>query len=292
MKKQISITASGQKTSVGGRPIERNIPNRYIQAVGPIVFLDHIVPAVSSGTSGEKLSTGGHPHRGITTLTYLIHGEGEHRDSRGHHARISSGGMQWMKAGNGIVHDETMNPDKNDIKGLTHGFQFWINLPSKQKAEQPEYINMPADKIPSLNLDDQGSLLKILVGEYQGLVSAIPQYSRHFIYHLHLAEGKSFTLHSETGLEYAALISGGEAVINDARFNTGELVVFANKEGNIEINNAGNSFADIMLFGGEPYTEPIIAQGPFVMNSQEEIELAYQDYHLGKYGKINYSDNL
>lgn len=292
MKKQISVTASGQKTSVGGRPIERNIPNRYIQAVGPIVFLDHIVPAVSSGSSGEKLSTGGHPHRGITTLTYLIHGEGEHRDSRGHHAKISSGGMQWMKAGNGIVHDETMNPDGNDTKGLTHGFQFWINLPSKQKAELPEYINMPAEKIPFLSLDEKGSVLKILVGEYKGYTSPIPQYSKHFIYHLHLAEGRSFSIDSESGLEYAALVSDGEAVINDARLNTGELVVFGNKEGIIEINNQGNNAADIMLFGGEPYTEPIIAKGPFVMNSYEEIEQAYQDYQLGKYGKIDYSNKL
>jgi hypothetical protein len=292
MKKQISISSAGQKTSVGGRPIERMIPNRYVQAVGPIVFLDHIVPAVSSGSSEEKLSTGGHPHRGIITLTYLIHGEGEHRDSRGHHARISSGGMQWMKAGNGIVHDETMNPDKNSVKGLTHGFQFWINLPSKQKTEQPEYINMPAEKIPFMNLDEQGSFIKILVGEYQGHASAIPQYSKHFIYHLHLAAERSFSIDSEPVLEYAALISGGEAIINDASFNTGELVVFGNKEGAIVINNTGTSSADIMLFGGEPYSEPIIAQGPFVMNSHDEIELAYQDYHLGKYGKIDYSNNL
>jgi hypothetical protein len=289
MKKQISITSTGQKTSVGGRPIERIIPNRYVQAVGPVVFLDHIVPSVGRGSSEEKLSTGGHPHRGIITLTYLIHGEGEHRDSRGNHARISSGGMQWMKAGNGIVHDETMNPDKTGIDGLTHGFQFWINLPSKQKAEQPEYINMPAEKIPILNLDDKGSTLKILVGEYQNLSSAIPQYSKHFIYHLHLAEGNTFSIQSEQGLEYAALVAGGEAVINESRFNMGELVVFGNKEGIIEITHVGNTASDVMLFGGEPYTEPIVARGPFVMNSEDEIERSYQDYHLGKYGKIDYT---
>src|SRR5258706_3813444 len=135
-KKKISFSTQGFRADIGEYKINRMLPNRYADAVGPFVFLDHVMPAKHS--PGEPLKkvngSGAHPHRGIATLTYILNGEADHHDSKGHQAKVRSGGAQWMKAGNGIIHDEVLNvdPQTNDL--LTHGFQFWINLPSKQKA--------------------------------------------------------------------------------------------------------------------------------------------------------------
>ena len=102
MKKQISFSTQGKRADIGDYEIYRLLPNRYADAVGPFVFLDHLAPVNHPvGEPLKKNGTGAHPHRGIATLTYLLHGEAEHLDSRGHHSKVSSGGAQWMKAGNG-----------------------------------------------------------------------------------------------------------------------------------------------------------------------------------------------
>jgi redox-sensitive bicupin YhaK (pirin superfamily) len=291
MKKTISFSTEGHRADIGEYKINRLLPNRYADAVGPFVFLDHVLPARHSAEEPLKVvnGTGAHPHRGIATLTYILNGEADHHDSKGHHAKVRSGGAQWMKAGNGIIHDEVVNvdPQANDL--LTHGFQFWINLPSKQKAEPPEYLPIQANEVPQQMLSDNKGWIKVIAGEYEKLVSKIPSYSKQFLYHIHLEAGKQFVLAAEKGLEYAAFLPLQNAVINDTEFQEGEFIEFDRNEGNIEINNNSNVAIDIILFGGEKYEEPIVAGGPFVMNSQAEIAQAYRDFHLGKYGKINYS---
>ena len=191
-----------------------------------------------------------------------------------------------MKAGNGIIHDEVVNvdPETNDL--LTHAFEFWINLPAKQKAEAPEYLAIQASAIPQEMLPDKCGSIKVIVGECDGLVSKIPNYSKQFLFHIHLETGKQFSMTTEKEFEYAAFPSLQNAVINDNEFEKGEFIEFDRIEGTIEISN--NSMADIILFGGEKYTEPIVAAGPFVMNTHEEIAQAYSDFHNGKYGRINY----
>jgi redox-sensitive bicupin YhaK (pirin superfamily) len=291
MKKKISFTAQGQRADIGEYIINRILPNRYADAVGPFVFLDHALPIKHS--PGEPLKgvngKAAHPHRGIATLTYILNGEAEHRDSKGHHAKVRSGGAQWMKAGNGIIHDEVVNvdPQTNDL--LTHAFQFWINLPSKQKAEQPEYLPVQANEVPRQKLSDDKGWIKVIVGEYENLASKIPNYSKQFLYHIHLEAGKQFSLLTEKDLEYAAFLPLQNAVINDTEFGKGEFIEFDRIEGTIEINNNSEVGIDIILFGGEKYTEPIVAQGPFVMNTQTEIADAYRDFHDGKYGDISYN---
>lgn len=284
MKKQISFSGEGQRADIGEMTIYRILPNRYTDAVGPFVFLDHIAPAVHH--SPIKGGTGAHPHRGIATLSYIVHGEDEHFDSYGNHAKVSSGGVQWMKAGNGIIHEEnlTVDPETND--NLTHGFQFWINLPAVNKAEKPEYLAIQANDVPRQTLENGNGWIKIIVGAYENLHSVISDYSRQFLYHLHLEAGKQFLITTEPGLEYAALVALGSVLINDNDFGAGEFIEFDREEGIIEIKNSSKEAVDVLLFGGERYTEPIVAEGPFVMNSKLEIAVAYKDFYAGKYGEI------
>jgi redox-sensitive bicupin YhaK (pirin superfamily) len=291
MKKKISFSTQGRRADIGEYIINRILPNRYADAVGPFVFLDHALPIKHSPDEPLKVvnGKGAHPHRGIATLTYILNGEAEHLDSRGHHAKVNSGGAQWMKAGNGIIHDEVVNvdPQTNDL--LTHAFQFWINLPSKQKAEPPEYLPVQASEVPQQMLSDKRGWIKLIVGEYENVVSKIPNYSKQFLYHIHLEPGKQFSLSTEKGLEYAAFLPLQNAVLNDTEFRKGEFIEFDMHEGTIEINNNSKVAIDIIIFGGEKYVEPIAAGGPFVMNTQTEIAETYRDFHAGKYGDISYS---
>ena len=156
MKKKISFSTKGQRADIGDIVIYRIIPNRYANAVGPFVFLDHMAPKVHAADEPKmKNGTGAHPHRGIATLTYLLHGEDEHFDSAGHHAKVNSGGIQWMKAGNGVIHDENLNVDPRQDNQLTQGLQFWINLPAINKAEAPQYLAIQAEEVPQKQLDQE-----------------------------------------------------------------------------------------------------------------------------------------
>jgi len=290
MNKKISFSGQGQRADIGEYKIKRMLPNRYADAVGPFVFLDHLMPAKHSPNEPIKLvnGTGAHPHRGIATLTYILNGEADHFDSAGHHANVKSGGVQWMKAGNGIIHDEAVNVDAEANDLLTHAFQFWINLPPKQKAESPDYLPVQSKEVPMKMLNDDRGWLKVIAGEYEGIVSKIPSYSKQFLYHIHLNGGKHFSIDTNVEWEYAAFLPLQDVSINSAEFEKGDFLLFDKTEGSIEISNTGHSPVDIILFGGETYTEPIIAHGPFVMNTQGEIAQAYIDFHEGKYGKINY----
>ena len=291
MKKKISFSTQGQRADIGEYKIHRMLPNRYAEAVGPFVFLDHVLPTKHSPDEPLKKvnGTGAHPHRGITTLTYILNGEADHNDSRGHHATVHSGGAQWMKAGNGIIHDEVVNVDSQTNDHLTHAMQFWINLPSKNKAEPPQYLPLQANEIPRQELGNRGGWIKVVAGQYEQLASKIPNYSNQLLYHIHLEAGKQFSLLSERELEYAAFLPVNNSIINDAEHKAGEFVTFDRGEGTIQFNNSSKGATDIILFGGEKYTEPIVAQGPFVMNSEAEIAQAYRDFHAGKYGEVSYN---
>jgi len=284
MKKKISLSTNGQRADIGDLTIYRILANKYTEAIGPFIFLDHIIPKGHSGFTNS--GTGAHPHRGIATLSYIIEGEDEHFDSAGNYAKVHSGGIQWMKAGNGIIHDETLNVDSQTKSNQTHAFQFWINLPSKNKAEKPEYLSIQSNEVPNKPLPNDSGWIKNIAGSYEDLSSVIPNYSQQFLYHIHLESGKKFTISIDEKIEVAAFLPTKNAIVNDVEFQSGEFIEFDRIAGELTFENSLPEATDIILFGGEPYTEPIVAEGPFVMNTESEITAAYRDFHAGKYGKI------
>lgn len=286
MKKKTSFLTTGNRADIGSITIQRMLPNRYADKVGSFVFLDYVAPAIKEAIN--KNGMGAHPHRGIATLTYILQGEVEHFDSAGNTGEIHSGGAQWMKAGNGIVHDENFNYDTQTESKYIHGFQFWINLPAKNKAEKPEHIPIQANEVPQKTLPNNSGWLKVIVGNYEELNSKIPNYSEQFLYHIQLEAGKQFSLDMGNKIEVAAFLLQN-AILNDTEYQQGEFVEFDREAGEIEIKNTSENTIDIMLFGGEEYTEPMVAEGPFIMNTQAEIADAYRDFHAGKYGKIKFT---
>ncbi|OQP62267.1 pirin family protein [Niastella populi] len=288
MKKQIVFSSKGRRADIGDMIVYRILPNRYAGAVGPFVFLDYLAPQ-SGNQTGKETGTGAHPHRGIATLSYILHGEDHHFDSAGNVAKVNSGGIQWMKAGNGIIHDETLVPDPNNGIDLTQGFQFWINLPGKNKTETPGYMAIQAADVPQKPLAQEAGYIKVIAGSYEELHSKIPAYTEQFLYHIHLKPGSQFTMNTNEEHEYGIFVPETEVLINEMYTGEVESVYFGRDNGTIEIYNVNEAAADMLVFGGAPYTEPIIAEGPFVMNTHEQIAEAYHDFHSGKYGQINYN---
>lgn len=289
MLKKIAFAYHGTHAAVGDLQVKRMLPIRYIQTVGPFFFLDYLVPTISEPKLAEA-PTGdfAHPHRGIATFTYLFNGEISHYDSRGNRGTVSDGGAQWMKAGNGIIHDENPSARFQEAGGLMHGMQFWINLPAIHKAELPEYLAIQAHDFRSIILPNDAGILKVLIGTYNELTSPVKRFSGQFNYHLKLNPGAAFTHSVNKQFESALFIPDATIEVNGATHGNGELLVFEIEGDEINLFNPGILPADIIIFGGEGYTEPIVAEGPFVMNSASGIADAYRDYNNGKYGTIDY----
>ena len=293
MKKKVIRTIEERRADVGNYEIYRVLPATMLRSVGPFVFLDY-APLVLHPADQPRIvpnGKGAHPHRGMATLTYVLNGEADHFDSCGNHAHVNSGGAQWMKAGKGIIHDEAMNPDPAKNDGLTHGLQFWINLPAKHKSDEPEYLPLQAADLPIVHFPNGRASLKVISGRYGNLVSPIPAYGEQFLYHLHMQPDAFFALDTRARWEYAAFLPGtSKAVINDELYNAQQLLFFDDEKSVIEIYNNMENPIDVILSGGEPIIEPFRAKWNFVMSTMTEIDQAYEDYHAGKYGTIDYQD--
>lgn len=287
MKKQVIYKTRGHRADIGPIEIYRLVSNNYTTHVGHFIFLDYISPFMIPAR--QLNADAAHPHRGIATLTYILNGEAKHYDSRGHQGTVYSGGVQWMKAGNGIIHNEAIGPDSKTSGKLMHGFQFWMNLPAVEKDKNPEYMAIQNEELPLIPLGNNAGTLKVVVGEYGGQSSKIPTYAKQYLYHIILQAGKSFTLPTVNGLEYAVFLPQQDLTINETPYHLGDLVGFDDKGGDIEFVNHLETEAEFIVFGGEKFTEQFVAQGPFVMSTKEGIQQAHNDYMSGKYGKINYN---
>lgn len=285
MKKKIRFRVEGECAWLGEIKVQLVLPNKFIQAIGSFVCLEHI------HSFKEFVGKRSHPHRGIVTLTYILSGEVEHSDSIGNHATLSSGGAHWMKAGKGVINNEAVSSESRPTSPGVSVVQFWINLPTGCKSDEPVYFSLSPVEIPKQNLDDNAGWIKVLSGEYGNTVARIPNYSREFLYHIHLEAGTKVSTLTDKAAEYAAFLPGNSAVINDMRFQAGECIVFTSLGEIIEILNDSETPVDIILFGGEPYNEPIVVEGTFVMNTPHEITQAYNDYYDGKYGQLFFHKN-
>jgi len=224
-----------------------------------------------------------HPHRGIETITYVIAGEVEPGDSLGNKGIISAGDVQWMTAGSGIVHQEM---PKGNREGSMHGFQLWLNLSSDEKMCPPRYRDISSSSIPKLERED-GSTIRIVCGELDGIKGPVSGISTQPLYlDIHLPPNISFTHKTKTDHTVIAYIIEGEG-----QFSADSSEIFGNRtiilygDGahiTVQSEKAGVRF---LLFSAKPLHEPIAWQGPIVMNTQEELELAFQEYRLGTFLK-------
>lgn len=213
-----------------------------------------------------------HPHRGIETITYVLKGDVEHGDSLGNAGSISSGDVQWMTAGNGIIHQEM---PQGDSHGSMHGFQLWANLPADQKMIKPRYRDITAEAIPSVQLDN-GTSVKIIAGCFRGVSGPVddiiidPEYLDCTV-----PPGVEFRHTVKRGYTVFVYIIGGEALVDSTSVGNRMLVLMGDGD---EVNlRGGKSPLRFLLFSGKPLNQPIAWRGPIVMNTQEELDLAFDE---------------
>ena len=221
-----------------------------------------------------------HPHRGIETVTYMLEGEFEHEDSTGAKGRMSSGDVQWMKTGGGIIHSEM--PAMSE--GRLHGFQLWINMPAKFKMNNPEYIYIDAKQM-QVKKDDEKKI-KIIAGKFENVEGPVKGHNIEPIYFdVELKKDKQFNFKLPLTHNSFIYLIDGDIKIGDRnhdKVNGSTLIILANGE---KLNIKGNTNSKFLLISGKPIGEPIARGGPFVMNTKQEILKAVEDYHNGTFVK-------
>jgi redox-sensitive bicupin YhaK (pirin superfamily) len=273
--------ASSQIAPVGTFTVRRALPFHGRNAVGPWVFLDHFGPfRVKPGEDG----VGAHPHAGIETVTYLLSGRQEHRDSAGHVGVVAAGGAQWMTSGRGIIHAEHPLAE-NEAELTLHGIQLWTTLPRALKLKEPGYQRIDASAIPSVRAG--GVTVRVIAGDYAGTAGPATTLMPTLLWHVTLEAGASFEATLPAGYEAGAYVIEGRGRFgNNSEASIGQLIVFEVGEGAIRIDNAGDAKLEVMVLAGAPAEGPLVFHGPFVMNSVEQVRAAEIAYRTGRMGEI------
>jgi quercetin 2,3-dioxygenase len=276
------IVTSRRQTEGAGFVVRRPFPTAALADVDPFLLLDEMGPV--EYPPGEAVGAPDHPHRGFETVTYVLEGETEHADSAGHRGTIGPGAVQWMTAGAGIVHSEMPSRAIQAEGGRVHGFQLWVNLPSRSKMMAPRYQEIVAAHIPEASTNDGLAHVRVLAGRALGVEAAIETVIPITYHHWTLRPGADVTVEVPRAMRVMIFAFGGAATIGG---DTREIV-----DGQLAILGDGDTVrlrsvdgADLLLLGGVPTHEPIVRSGPFVMNSRDELEQAFADYRNGQLGR-------
>jgi len=264
-----------------GVKLRRVLGNDDDSTLDPFLLLDHF------GSENPKDYIKGfpwHPHRGMETVTYMWTGEVEHGDSMGNKGVIKSGDVQWMTAGSGIIHQEM--PQKYD--GLMQGFQLWVNLPAKKKMTDPKYRGITKDQIPVIEKD--GQTIKVIAGKIGGIEGPVRDLSTETEYFdVELAVGKEFQRLTHENLTVFSYIINGSVEVHDQKIKSGQCAVFS-KGDSVKISSLNG--ARFLFVVGEPLNEPVAWRGPIVMNTEEELETAFEELDEGTFIKSHKSIKL
>ena len=272
----------------GGFLVRRPFPQAAFSEFDPFLLLDEMGPMEVG--PGEAKGAPDHPHRGFETVTYLLSGEMEHKDSRGHAGRLRPGDVQWMTAGAGVVHSEMPSAEFQRTGGRMHGFQLWVNLPQREKMTRPRYQEIPRTRIPLAKSADALVTVRVIAGEAMGQQAVIETHTP--IVYLHYTIEPGGVVEQRVPAEYntfAYIVDGsGLFGVERERAGDGQMVLFEQDGDAVRIENSADSpeRLDVLLIAGVPLNEPIARYGPFVMNTEHEIRQAFEDYVRGRMGAI------
>jgi redox-sensitive bicupin YhaK (pirin superfamily) len=279
--RSVNCVIDSKETTEGeGLLVHRPFPNGALSQLDPFLLLDETGPVdLAPGGAGGMPD---HPHRGFETVTYLLKGAFQHRDSGGRSGKIRAGDVQWMTAGSGVVHSEMPEKEFARAGGRLHGFQLWVNLPRRDKMMQPRYQEVPAEKIPVAQKG--GATVRVIAGESLGAKAVIDTRTPIMYLHFTLKAGTEVSQPVPPGYNVSAYVVEGESTFGGKEGRCGQMVVFARDGDAMSIE--AKSDMSVLLIGGLPLGEPMARYGPFVMNTQDEIYQAIEDYRAGKMGRI------
>ena len=251
----------------------------------PFLLLDYAGPA-EFAPSAEPRGVGAHPHRGFETVTIVYQGELHHRDSAGNSGTIGPGDVQWMTAGAGLLHEEKHSEAFTRRGGVLEVAQLWVNLPTAHKLTTPRYQEIPTAAIPRLPLGDGAGFLRPIAGDFGEHPGVARTFSPLLLWDVHLAAGASIVLPIRDGFNAAVFVRRGEVVLaHDAAVTERRLAVLSRWGGGVAVRSEAG--ADLLVMGGAPLDGPVVAYGPFVMNTSEQIRAAIDDLRAGRFGTLN-----
>ena len=252
--------------------------------ISPFLLLDYAGPAEFTPTT-QRRGVGQHPHRGFETVTIVYKGEVEHRDSTGNGGVIGPGDVQWMTAASGILHEEFHSEAFARRGGTLEMVQLWVNLPAKDKMAAPGYQGILDRDIPDVALKDNAGRLRLIAGEFDGHRGPAHTFTDIQVWDIRLQAGKLATFDLHEGHNTALVVLKGAVQLNGQEMaREGQLALF-DRDGT-QVHVDADQDAVFLILSGEPIDEPIVGHGPFVMNSEAEIEQAFVDFQSGRFGRM------
>ena len=259
-----------------GVKINRVLTQGLQRRLDPFLMLD----AFGSDKPGDYIAGfPEHPHRGFETVSYMIKGSMRHRDSAGNEGLITDGGVQWMTAGRGVAHSEM--PEQTD--GLMEGFQLWLNLPAKDKMTAPWYRDIPSEEIPRFTTDT-GATVQVIAGESHGVAGAVQRAHTEPLYlDIELGANATFEQLLPPGHNALIYVFRGQVVVDDHCVMQSRMAILANSADADGVRIVAAQPSRVILIAGRPLNEPIAQYGPFVMNTQDELRQAVEDFRAGMF---------
>jgi redox-sensitive bicupin YhaK (pirin superfamily) len=255
------------------------------KALTPFLLLDYAGP-INFAPAARPRGVGAHPHRGFETVTIVYQGEVDHRDSTGAGGHIGLGDVQWMTAASGIMHEEFHSEAFTRRGGMLEMVQLWVNLPAADKMTDPRYQTLLNTDIPKVALDDGAGTVRVIAGAHWGYPGPARTVTPMDVWDIRLSQDGRAQFVLPEGRTLALVVLRGTLLVNDSRVAGGaQVVVFARAGTGVAIE--AKSDATLLLLSGEPIDEPIVGQGPFVMNSRAEIAKAIADFNSGRFGRLS-----
>jgi len=278
-RKIATLHAAFRTIEGDGFEVRRAIPSSIFEAIGPFIFLDHFGPI--EVRPGEAKGASAHPHAGIETLSLLLEGRTVHKDSLGNVSTMGPGEVQWMRAGRGVIHDESPDEILRRAGGHLHGLQLWINMPKGAKHTEPAYRHVTAQEIPLL--PHETGTVRLVAGRVGDVTGPVRTSGDPFVVQASLTSGSTLLVDVSNPCELALYVMTGAIAIAGEAVEPGQLARLTSGD-TLRVVVKENS--ELLLVGGDPLDAPIMRHGPFVMNTIAELERAIRDNHAGRMGKI------
>ena len=266
-----------------GFPVRSLFSYQDGDAFDPFLLLDYGGPYEFAPTEKPR-GVGEHPHRGFETITIVYQGELEHRDSSGSHGSIGPGDVQWMTAASGIVHEEFHSERFSKTGGALEMVQLWVNLPAKDKMSAPHYQGILDSQIPRVTLSNEAGTLRVIAGSFQETQGPAKTFTPINVWDLQLSPTGTTELSLIDGHTALVIVQSGAVQVNDASVKAVELVSFE-RSGEL-VRLRAETASRLLVLSGPPIQEPVVGQGPFVMNTREQIREAIEDYQKGRMGHL------
>ncbi len=288
MKKKVETVLSPPAPHMvgDGFRVHNFFPSGYglgLKRMSPFFLMDYNAK-IEFPSSVHQRGVGVHPHRGFETVTIAYHGRIAHHDSAGHSGVIGEGEVQWMTAASGVLHKEYHEKEFSRRGGAFQMVQLWVNLPAKHKMSPPKYQSITQEAMGKSVLPDGLSEVRVIAGEWNGISGPATTFSPMTVANLYLKPGAKSSFQLPANWNTGILVIDGKIKVNGEVVTTNHFVLFRNEGTDVEIETDSDAVA--LLLSGEPIDEPIAAYGPFLMNTQEELMQAYEDFNHGKFGQL------